>query len=145
MPTKNLQPLRFDEAYAVCGGCMHLLQTTYVCYVASSGFVKPHQMSFVALRRGIFTQALLHPTDWKENDLLFVMQKMISSDSHSVGYHELCTKLGKESVNALIQNNLIHLRPCSGFDLDDTLKYPIVTPHLPCDVLIMEELLEDVD
>ena len=47
-------------------------------------------------------------------------------------------------VDALIENNIMHLCPCSSFPYDikaEHAEYPIVNAHLPRDLMIMKEFL----
>lgn len=60
-----------------------------------------------------------------------------------VGYNSLCNGTSKKAVDAMIENNVVHLRPCTIFPFDIegiSSEYPIVTPHLPCNISIMKEL-----
>ena len=63
-----------------------------------------------------------------------------------VSYNTLCneTSQGQKTVDSMIESNIIHLRPCAVFPFDIEgmySEYPIITPHVLCDVLIMKELL----
>ena len=145
MQCDDIPPLNFDEVHEVCGGCMHLLSETYVIHHATKGIVQPYSMSYVSPRRAKFLKAM-HQSDvpWKQDDVFTTMRLLVNSIEGYVGYNTLCNETSKKSVDALIESNLIHLQPCATFSFDIQAvisEYPIVTKHLPCDVLIMKELL----
>jgi len=59
----------------------------------------------------------------------------------------MMSSVTKSALQQLMLNNLFHLRPCSIFDSDidngqnfDT-KFPVIMPHLPFDVIVMEDIL----
>ena len=94
-------------------------------------------MSYVCLRRGKFVKLLSQP------DLLW-KREMVKHGY--VSYNTLCneTSQGQKTVDSMIESNIIHLRPCAVFPFDIEgmySEYPIITPHVLCDVLIMKELL----
>ena len=151
----NVMPLQFEDVYRICGGCIHLMAETHRIHKFSGGIIQPYSMSYVSQRRAKFVKALLLPSKpsyttlepptpkWKKEDLQVVMSQLVKANY--VEYKSLCKDIGQQSVDSLIEFNIIHLRPCAMFPYDyemvDDSIYPIITPHLPCDVAIMKELL----
>jgi len=110
---EGIPPLRFEEVYKYCGGCMHLMGETYRMYCYSRGKIEPRLMSHVALRKLKLIEAL--NTQCISSELLGVMELLLASEQKCVDYNTLCKKMGKEKVDILIRCNLVHLRPCSTF------------------------------
>ena len=86
MSSSGIRKLTFDEAYKVCGGCMHLLEGVHKMYYASGGKIQPSHMSFANLRKLAFNKALRSPDQWKPSDLHRAMELIITPDLNSVNY-----------------------------------------------------------
>ena len=134
---EGIHPLRFEEVYKYCGGCMHLMGETYRMYCYSRGKIEPRLMSHVALRKLKLIEAL--NTQCISSELLGVMELLLASEQKCVDYNTLCKKMGKEKVDILIRCNLVHLRPCSTFSYGNDPKYnfPVIMPYTPCDVPLL--------
>ena len=138
----------FEDVYNICGGCMHLMGETYQIYNVTGGVVKPYSMSYISQRRSKFIKALnvvfIH---WTRNHVIEVMEKLIQSKYSNVSYGSLGKTVCQQTVDSLIVQNIIHLRLCGIFPFDVEmavpLEYPIITPHSPCDLMLMAELLEN--
>jgi len=131
---KNID-LKFEEVYKYCGGCIHLMGLTYRMYRATCGEIHPHSMSYVNLRRMKLERALQLP-HWSKSDWEYTMHLIVESENNRVNYNMLCTEIGYEKVLRMPQENLIHLMPCESVHRLDDVKYPVVMPHLPCDIVI---------
>jgi len=139
----GIPPLAFEKVYEVCGGCMHLLWESHRIHQITRGIVQPYSMSYVSLRRGKFIK-MLHQSDlpWKQDHIITTMRLLV--EQGYVGYNTLCKETSQKAIDAMIENNVVHLRPCAVFPFDiegKSSEYPIVTPHLPCDLILMKELL----
>ena len=71
---------------------------------------------------------------------------MVDSKLNFLGYDVAGDKFGQKKADAFVKANLVHLRPCSSLSVDEYQtvqddQYPILTPHLPCDVNLFKELL----
>ena len=80
----------------------------------------------------------------EKSDVLQVMKAIVESKQSCVKYDSLCTMIGQEALDSLIKYNLVHLRPCAAFPSDiedDRSGFPAVTPHMPCDLLLMKQML----
>ena len=66
----NVMPLKFEEAYRVCGGCMHLMAETHRIHHITNGRIQPFSTSYVSQRRAKFVEALLLPS---KPDVYFLM------------------------------------------------------------------------
>lgn len=136
--------LKFEDAYKYCGGCMHLMALTYRMYCATQGEIGPAEMSFVNMRRMKLNKAFRSVSCWKKDDLKYVMCSIVSSDNHQVCYDHLAREIGDKKVDEMIKENVIHLRPCMAFRSGiKNVSYPVIMPHLPCDVVIMEQILPE--
>ena len=127
---------------------MYLMGETYRIYNVAEGVVKPYSMSYISQRRFKFIKALnVASIHWTRNDVIEVMEKLIQSKYSYVSYGSLCKTVCQQTVDSLIEQNIIHLRPCGKFPFDVEMvvpsEYPIITPHLPCDLMLMAELLEN--
>ena len=75
------------------------------------------------------------------------MRQLIHAKYNYVPYARLCDKLSQQTVDAMIEYNIFHLHPCPLFSFDfETAapsEYPIVTPHLPCDIMLMRGVLRE--
>ena len=77
----DCQPLTFEDAYEVCGGCMQLLSQAYRVHRATRGIGKPYNMSFVSIRRGKLIKALTQPNlPWKREDIFTTMHLMVKHE-----------------------------------------------------------------
>ena len=116
---KDGKPLAFEDVYNICGGCMHLMGETYRIYNATGGVVKPYGMSYISQRRSKFIKALNAASiHWTRNDIIEVMEKLIQSKYGYVSYDSLCETVCQQTVDSLIEQNIIHLRPCGIFPFD---------------------------
>jgi len=145
--TKGILPLEFIEANKVCGGSIHLLKGVHRLYYASKGIIHPNKMGYIDKRRLAFIKALRSQAIWQPSNLRYVMEVIVTSEHNCVDYDVICNKIGTTAIDTMIENNLFHLRPCSIFDTDidngqnfDT-KFPVIMPHLPFDVIVMEDIL----
>ena len=147
MSSSGIPKLTFDEAYKVCGGCMHLLEGVHKMYYASGGKIQPSHMSFANLGKLAFYKALRSPDQWKPSDLQRAMKLIITSDLNSVNYDVVADDISSVSLDAMIESNLFHLRLSAMFMSDGELEsnlfsaVPVVMPHLPVDVVVMAEIL----
>lgn len=76
----DFQPLTFEDAYEVCGGCMHHVSQTYRVHFVTKGIAQPYAMSFLSLRRGKFIKLLSQPNlQWKQNDIFTMIDLMVKN------------------------------------------------------------------
>ena len=145
-PVINASPVMFEDAYKVCGGCMHLLAETYHLFNVTGGIVGLNGMSFVSHRRYKLYLGLNVSSHWTRKDVREAMSQLIEAKHNYVSYLDLCGKLSQEVVDLMIADKTFHLRPCQSLTCDfETVassEYPVVTPYLPCDVMIMREVLK---
>ena len=145
-PVINASPVIFEDAYKVCGGCMHLLAETYHIFNVTRGIVRPNGMSFVSHRRYKLYRGLNVSSHWTRKDAREAMSQLIEAKYNYVSYLDLCGKLSHEVVDLMIADKIFYLRPCQSFTFDFKTvaysEYPIVTPYLPCDIMVMREVLK---
>ena len=62
-------------------------------------------------------------------------------------YDDLCHQMGRDVINSLIADNLIHLRPTkeASFDLEDQEEgVAVVTPETPSGYVAMERIVKSL-
>lgn len=85
---------------------------------------------------------------WTQVQLVTVMKKLTGSKSGFLIYDDLCKEIGKEVIDAMIDHNLLHLRPTKRFsyDLPDSpYDEPIVTAETPASLVAMRHILKNLD
>ena len=119
-----------------------MLKLVHKHYYASKGNIRPKNISHISARKLTFIQALQFKDRWQPNDLITVMKSFINLENNTLDYNTITSKIGTISMDAMIEANLFHLRPCPAFESDlDSTKFPLVTLHAPYDILIIKQLL----
>jgi|GEM_PF-4101716 hypothetical protein len=76
------------------------------------------------------------------------MKELVNSDSGFLIYEDLCKEVGQSVVDALIDYNLLHLRPSRNFAYDlpeyDAEK-AVLTAETPSSFVAMKKLLKDIE
>lgn len=95
---RNASPLTFEDAYEVCGGCMHLLAETHEIFIASRCIVNPYSMSYLSQRRGRLYWALnvTSRSTWRSH-VKEAMHQLIEAEYNYVPYATLCDKISQSN------------------------------------------------
>ena len=153
---------KFDDAYSVCGGNMFLLKKYFNQYVQKEGknFEK-NDFFLVGSERAKLTNALFKNGNgsssshsgngkpiWTRDQFITVMEKLVASEGGFLIYEDLCEEISQPVVDALIDYNLLHLRPSKDFTYDlpeyDATK-AILTAETPSSLVAMRNMLEDLN
>lgn len=150
---QNMATPKFDDVFSVCGGSMFLMNVFMKewCEEKGSGMigsdVKKFSMVLQEQRRlmSALSQARnfeeIDPPKWTRANLIGIME-MVCHNKGIVDYETLCSKFGKETINSVIEYNVMHLRPTCTLSFDvEAHEEPIVTPESPASKAAMERIL----
>jgi hypothetical protein len=158
----ELPPPNFTDAYSVCGGNMFLLEKYFGQYVQKiDGKFHKEDFFLLGAERSKLINALFkngngspssHTENgnpiWTREQLILVMKELVNSDSGFLIYEDLCKEVGQSVVDALIDYNLLHLRPSRNFAYDlpeyDAEK-AVLTAETPSSFVAMKKLLKDIE
>jgi AAA+ ATPase superfamily predicted ATPase len=151
----------FEDAYSVCGGNMYLLKKYFNQYIQKEGknFEKD-DFFLIGIERAKLTNALFkngngsvssHTENgkpiWTREQFITVMKKLVNAEGGFLIYEDLCEEIGQSVVDALINYNLLHLRPSKDFTYDlpdyDATK-AVLTAETPSSLVAMRKMLEDM-
>eukprot|EP01066_Platyproteum_vivax_P018698 Platyproteum_vivax@DN7590_c0_g1_i1.p1 len=85
---------------------------------------------------------------WTRDQFTAMMKKLVDSKTGFLVYEDLCKEMGRDVVDAFIDNNLLHLRPSRDFAYDlpaHTTKETILTAETPSSLIAMKDMLADID
>lgn len=140
----EVPPSLFEEAYSVCGGNMLTLENYAYDYANDPKFT-PLKFSAVIqseahLMRGLHAK----PAVWDKKTLLLVMKELCESENGWILYNPLCDEIGRKIVDAMIESNLMHLRPAAkfSFDVKNAPNKPILTAESPVAAFAMKLILD---
>ena len=135
----------FEDVFAVCGGSFMLMDRYCEEYDINGGSVLPEDFSFVRqqMHRLMKYGLLKSQTKWTREDFFTVMTRM--AENEFVVYGDLCHEMTEEVVDAMIEANLIHLRPTHefAFDLEYRGKDLILTPTSPSSAAAMKLIVKN--
>ena len=76
------------------------------------------------------------------------MKTVIASPGGIVSYDVLCEKMGRKTIDSLIEHNIIHLRLTNmwSFDIDEAKVIgPVVTAESVCGLYAMRRMVEQIE
>lgn len=154
---KNLPPPDFSDAYMACGGNMYLLEKYFFEYCGLEGELEPTDFSVVGAERTTLVNALFKSTlpggnnsaesaPWSREEFLKVIGMLVEAENNFLFYEDLRSIIGTSVVDALIESNILHLRPTEkySYDIPGHRNRPIITAETPSSLLAMREILADV-
>jgi hypothetical protein len=154
-------PPNFTDAYSVCGGNMFLLEKYFGQYAQKiDGEFHKEDFFMVGAERAKLINALFkngngtsssHTEDgapfWTREQFISLMEKLVNAEGGFLIYEELCKDVGQSVVDALIDYNLLHLRPSKNFTFDlpeyDGAK-SVLTAETPSSFVAMQKVLKDI-
>lgn len=158
----GITPPSFNDAYSACGGNMFLLKKYFSQYVQKGEeSFEIYDFSLVGIERAKLINALFkngndasssHTENgkpiWTREQFIEVMKKLVNSDGGFLIYEDLCNEIGQSVVDALIDYNLLHLRPSKQFNYDlpnyDATK-SVLTAETRSSLVAMKKVLEDIE
>ena len=144
----------FEEMYGICGGSMFLLENLYDRYVfigehpSRSSYINQANMTLMKAMEPsneFYKDPLKSHPAWKKEELKEVCKALASSKGGYVYYDELTKTISQNSIDSLIEYNIIHLRP--SFELSKDLDpiprelKPIITAESPIDLYVMKKTI----
>lgn len=154
---KDLPPPSFEEAYVACDGNMYLLEKYFNEYCASEGDLKPSDFSVVGAEKTVLVNSLrrsrlldsVSPDEsalWTREEYLEVMRMLVEANNNFLFYQDVCDVIDQRVVDALIEANVLHLRPTEkySYDIPGHKSRPILTAETPSSLLAMREILKEV-
>ena len=148
--------ISFEEMYGVCGGNMFLMEIMYFDYIF--GGIHPKESFYLQLARSrllkvlsptnsFINDPLKSPPKWTKEEVLIIINRLANSEGGYVNYYEMCEEIKEESLQSLIEYNIVHMRPyckLSYQDLDPLpiKPEPVITPESQVGLLAMKQLVQ---
>lgn len=96
----------------------------YPEHVISNGMTCPENLYMTAQEKAKFTWALnpdVNKAPWHKDQLMKIMKEMVAAKERYLKYEKVCSSIGKDAVDLLVANNLLHLRPVKRISNDLTM------------------------
>jgi len=156
---KNISPPSFDHAYEACGGNIYLLEQYFSDYCLSKGALVPAKFYLVRAERVVLVRAfrkserrfdhqkLLEPPRWSKEAFVKIIKMLVDAKGNFLVYDDLSKEFGESVVDALIEENILHLRPTEehSYDIPNHPDSAIVTAETPSSLLAMKRMLLDIE
>ena len=91
------------QHYVLSG--IHPTKSFYI-YQARTKLIKA-----MAPENSFYRDPLKSKPKWKEDDLINIVDELVSAESGYVYYDDLCESVGQDIIDSLIEYNVLHLRP----------------------------------